>query len=402
VRKKFGNNAMAVLGGMGVDWFGANDMNQVAANSNDIPKLGQQFRERSERLDNMLPAETQRQYQGTHSNLTNNADQIGNSFLAAIARLSPAINGLSDTLTKDITGFLNGPNGQAVFKAVSDGLQQLGTWLAGPKFQQDLDTFTTAVLHVISAIGAAVKWIASVTPSGTGAGKDEADPALVNFGDKYLGGELPGADPVTNKYTAISPMDRVYEKYQMPDEMKTDVQKFVSQANDIYKLPKGFMSAVAGAESSWNPLAKGKPDKNGQYAKGMWQFWDSTAKAYDLEGNDVYDPYKSTRAAGRYLRDNMNRYHGDIAKTLTQYNGGRIDKQGNLNLNKETIDYLIKLLPQVQGGVDQHPGIMWQLSEARGNLANAGKDARSTIKLEVVQKPGSDINVQAIGQFLPH
>lgn len=153
------------------------------------------------------------------------------------------------------------------------------------------------------------------------------------------------------------------------------------------------MGAIAQKESSWNPLALNK----GSGAAGLFQFMPGTAKAYGLEGNDVFDPNKSTAAAAHYLNDLNKRYKGDVAKMLTSYNGGKIDGDGNLSLKKETVDYLLKILPQVKGATDQHPGIMRQLEAASTVLGSGGKNDRATITLQVDQKPGSDIQAQVKG-----
>lgn len=254
--------------------------------------------------------------------------------------------------------------------------------------------------QVISVVGDAISWIAGTTKNvnfnGTGTGADGANSALVNFGNQYLGGKLPGANPLTNQYTGIFTQDKVFEDYQMPEPVKGNIQNFVRLANDTYKLPKGLMSAVAQTESNWNPFAVNK----GSGAAGLFQFMPGTAKAYGLEGDDVFDPSKATKAAGKYLRDNMNRYGGDVAKTLTQYNGGRIDSDGNLSLKLETVKYLLKILPQVEGASAQHPGIMKNLTNAYNDLQGKPADARATIKLEVDQKPGSDISAQVKGIYV--
>ncbi len=214
-------------------------------------------------------------------------------------------------------------------------MQKLGNWLGSDDFQTDLETFADCVKTIISALGQAIKWIAGNVPdvnlNGAGVGADGANPAFVAFGNKYLGGNLPGANPLTNQYTGeYFKQDDVYTKYQMPDAMKANVQTFVEAANKTANLPNGLMSAIAQKESSWNPLALNKSSG----AAGLFQFMPGTAKAYGLEGDDVYDPNKSTVAAGRYLNDLNKRYKGDVAKMLTSYNGGRIDKDGNLSLKK--------------------------------------------------------------------
>lgn len=65
-------------------------------------------------------------------------------------------------------------------------------------------------------------------------------------------------------------------------------------------------------------------------AAGLWQFMPPTAKAYGLEVNTMiderYDPYKSTKAACRYLKDLYNMYN-DWSLAIAAYNCG----QGNVN-----------------------------------------------------------------------
>ncbi|MGK0739950.1 lytic transglycosylase domain-containing protein [Yokenella regensburgei] len=375
--------------------------NQLLANSDRLPELSKQYQAQSNQLDRNMGTGTQQSYQDLSARFAYNADRIGNSFLKALSGLSGPIGLISDNLTTSIDRFLNGRNGKALFDTLANGLQKLGNWLGGDDFQTDLNTFADCVKAIVIALGHAIKWIAGNVPgadlSGSGVGPEGANSAYVKFGDKYLGGQMPGANPLTNQYTGeYFKEEDVSSKYQMPDALKTNVQTFVEAANKTANLPDGLMSAIAQAESSWNPLALNKASG----AAGLFQFIPSTAKAYGLEGDDVYDPNKSTVAAGRYLNDLNKRYKGDVAKMLTSYNGGKIDKDGNLSLKKETVDYLIKILPQVQGAIEQHPGIMWQLSEARSDLSKGGKEDRSTIRLQVDQKPGSDIQAQVQGIYV--
>ncbi|HHL2710443.1 TPA: transglycosylase SLT domain-containing protein [Yersinia enterocolitica] len=390
-----------VLSNMGLGFVGTETMNQIKANSGYLPLLNQQYAERSQHLDSSMGKGTQEGYQGVYSNFSYNADVIGNSFLKALSRLNGPITQLSDNLTASIQRFISGKNGKALFDSLANGLEKIANWLGGDQFQTDLKTFADCVKAIVEALGQAIKWIAGNVPgvdlSGTGIGRDGAERGLVNFGDKYLGGNLPGANPMTNKYTGIFSEDAAYSNYQMPDGLKGNIQNFVEQMNDTAKLPKGLMSAIAQTESSWNPIAKNKSSG----AAGLFQFMPSTAKAYGLSEEDVFDPNKAAYAAAKYLQDNQRRYKGDIAKTLTQYNGGRIDKDGNLSLKMETVKYLMKILPQVQGGTEQHPGIMDQLSAAQNQLAGASKDARANIQLDINQMPGSDISAQVRGVYIP-
>jgi uncharacterized protein YukE len=371
--------------------------NQLLANSDRLPELNKQYQAQSNQLDQSMGGSTQQNYQDLSARFAYNADRIGNSFLKALSKLSGPIGQISDNLTASIDRFINGRNGKALFDTLANGLQKLGNWLGSDDFQNDLKTFADCVKQVISVVGEAISWIAGtagdVDMKGAGTGADGAETGLVSFGNKYLNGRLPGANPMTNQYTGIFTQDKAHENYQMPEALKTNVQTFVEAANKAANLPDGLMPAIAKKESSWNPLAVNKSSG----AAGLFQFIPETAKAYGMQGDEVFDPNKSTAAAAHYLNDLNKRYKGDVAKMLTSYNGGKIDGDGNLSLKKETVDYLLKILPQVKGATDQHPGIMRQLEAASTVLGSGGKNDRATITLQVDQKPGSDIQAQVKG-----
>ncbi|EPR5895001.1 lytic transglycosylase domain-containing protein [Escherichia coli] len=385
-----------ILNGQGLGFVDVATTNQVEANLDKIPQLNEKFTSNTRLLGAYLTPAMQSGYQDTVSNLMVNGNRISNSWYAALARYNPLITGASDGLTSNIEGFLNGGNFQKILTEAGEGLEKLGKWLNSEQFKNDLDDFSLAVSRIAKAIWSAIKWIGGEDKylPGTGVGAEQADPVLAAFGNKYLGGALPGANPMTNQYTGeFYKQDDVYKNYRMPNDLKRNIQNFVEQANNTYRLPKNMMSAIAEVESSWNPFAINKSSG----AAGLFQFIPSTAKAYGLEGNDVFDPNKATLAAGKYLNDLNQRYNGDVAKMLTAYNGGRIDRDGNLSLRMETVNYLIKLLPQIQGALDQHPGIMNQLRAAQNNLQGADKNTRAIIDLNIQQKPGSDIFAQLAG-----
>lgn len=385
-----------ILNGQGLGFVDVATTNQVEANLDKIPQLNEKFAANTRLLGAYLTPAMQSGYQDTVSNLMVNGNRISNSWYAALARYNPLIRGASDGLTSSIEGFLNGGNFKKILTEAGEGLEKLGKWLNSDQFKNDLDDFSLAVSRIAKAIWSAIKWIGGDDGylPGTGTGADKADPVLVEFGNKYLGGALPGANPMTNQYTEeFYKQDDVYKNYRMPNDLKRNIQNFVEQANNTYRLPKNMMSAIAEVESSWNPFAINKSSG----AAGLFQFIPSTAKAYGLEGKDVFDPNKATLAAGKYLNDLNQRYNGDVAKMLTAYNGGRIDRDGNLSLRMETVNYLIKLLPQIQGALDQHPGIMNQLRAAQNNLQGADKNTRAIIDLNIQQKPGSDIFAQLAG-----
>ena len=116
-----------------------------------------------------------------------------------------------------------------------------------------------------------------------------------------------------------------------------EVQQVTREAEQKYGLPEGTLFKIAGIESS-----HGKNMVSPKGAKGWFQFIDSTAKAYGLD--DPMDLVKSADAAGRYMRDNLQRYNGNIDLALADYNGGPKAAKA-LAKGKpwgETADYLSK------------------------------------------------------------
>jgi membrane-bound lytic murein transglycosylase D len=96
------------------------------------------------------------------------------------------------------------------------------------------------------------------------------------------------------------------------------------QMLDRYNLPLE-LKYLAVVESALNPLAVSRAG-----AKGLWQFMYNTGKIYGLGAtslmDDRFDPYKSTDAACRHLKDLYDIYH-DWHLVLAAYNCGA----GNVN-----------------------------------------------------------------------
>lgn len=91
-----------------------------------------------------------------------------------------------------------------------------------------------------------------------------------------------------------------------------------------YGVPEE-LKYLAIVESAMNPQATSRVG-----AAGLWQFMYHTGKVYDLEVNSLVDqrrdPYASTVAAARYLRD-LNRIFNDWTLAIAAYNCG----PGNIN-----------------------------------------------------------------------
>ncbi|NCC73447.1 MAG: LysM peptidoglycan-binding domain-containing protein [Sphingobacteriia bacterium] len=93
---------------------------------------------------------------------------------------------------------------------------------------------------------------------------------------------------------------------------------------DQYDIPLEI-KYLAVVESALNPVAGSRAG-----AKGLWQFMYGTGKMYGLQSNSIvddrYDPYKSTIAAARHLKDLYDIYQ-DWWLAMAAYNSGG----GNVN-----------------------------------------------------------------------
>ncbi|VFS51412.1 hypothetical protein [Budvicia aquatica] len=125
-------------------------LNQLIANKDQLPQLAQQAKEVAPKL-NMTDA-SQRGLQSLGTTLSNSGDKIFAAFVQAIEKLNGPIETLSKTFSNAVADFLIGPNGQAVFDVLSDGLNKFSSWISSPKFQQDLKDFGTCVADVVTGL----------------------------------------------------------------------------------------------------------------------------------------------------------------------------------------------------------------------------------------------------------
>lgn len=86
-----------------------------------------------------------------------------------------------------------------------------------------------------------------------------------------------------------------------------------------YGLPVPLLFAVARGESDFNPKAKSSAN-----AIGLMQIlWPGTANHLGIYNkSDLYDPCINIAAGGRYLKQLLTRYKGNLHLTLAAYNYG--------------------------------------------------------------------------------
>lgn len=105
----------------------------------------------------------------------------------------------------------------------------------------------------------------------------------------------------------------------------------VANANEISPY---LLEAVVWQESRWNPSARSRVG-----AIGLAQLMPGTAR--DL-GVDPRDPIQNLSGGARYLRQQLNRFDGNVEKALAAYNAGpgRVMTAGGIPSIPETQAYV--------------------------------------------------------------
>ena len=118
-----------------------------------------------------------------------------------------------------------------------------------------------------------------------------------------------------------------------------DINTIVGDAAVKYKLDPNLIKAVIQQESQFTQNAVSPKG-----AMGYMQLMPRTASL--LKVNNAFDPQQNIMGGSEYLSMLMNKYKGDVAKTLAAYNAGpdAVDRAGGIPNIQETKDYVNKVL----------------------------------------------------------
>jgi soluble lytic murein transglycosylase-like protein len=153
---------------------------------------------------------------------------------------------------------------------------------------------------------------------------DAVKDAVKSDGAKVDAPKADAARTATANPAAASPDDRM--------------ERIVQDAASRHQVDPALVRAVINTESGWNP---GAVSRKG--AMGLMQLIPGTAQRFGV--GDPYDPAQNVEGGTTYLRTLLDRYNGDLTKTLAAYNAGEgaVDRSGGVPWYPETRNYVRKV-----------------------------------------------------------
>jgi len=120
---------------------------------------------------------------------------------------------------------------------------------------------------------------------------------------------------------------------------------YFDAAGQKYNISTDLLKAVAKVESNFRADATSRVG-----AMGIMQLMPGTAKYLGV--TDAYDPEQNIMGGAKYLKEQLDRFEGDVELALAAYNAGwpAVKKHGGIPPFRETQAYVPKVLGYMGGG----------------------------------------------------
>jgi len=163
-------------------------------------------------------------------------------------------------------------------------------------------------------------------------------------GARWIAGGNYLANPQTRTPIAQGPevpegalADPAVSAGMIPQAYAAKVQELAAR----YDLSPALIEAVVWQESRWRPGAISPAG-----ARGLTQLMPGTAQGLGVNPDD---PMANLEGGARYLREQLDRFGGDLEKALAAYNAGpgRVQQAGGVPPIRETQSYVASVIGRV-------------------------------------------------------
>jgi soluble lytic murein transglycosylase-like protein len=161
--------------------------------------------------------------------------------------------------------------------------------------------------------------------------------------------------PAAMPSTADTEATGSFVKPAEPTAVQDPIDRIVQDAAARHQVDPALVKAVIRTESDWNPHAVSRKG-----AEGLMQLIPETAERFGV-GNPM-DPAQNVEGGTTYLKWLLDRYNGDLRKTLAAYNAGEgaVDQFGGVPRYRETQQYVQKVThAYFQPGSGRNP-TLWE------------------------------------------
>ncbi|MBI1404374.1 MAG: transglycosylase SLT domain-containing protein [Porphyrobacter sp.] len=164
-------------------------------------------------------------------------------------------------------------------------------------------------------------------------------------GPRWVAGPLAGAPaapdataaPVVVEGLAVpagAVVDLSRQGAPVPERYSAKIRELAAR----FDLSPNLLEAVVWQESRWRENAVSPVG-----ARGLAQLMPGTARYL---GVDAEDPFQNLEGGARYLREQLDRFDGDLEKALAAYNAGpaRVERAGGIPNIRETRAYVAAIM----------------------------------------------------------